>query len=62
MNFKQLTFVCAGFLCSFGASAEMIDSTKVYPIQEVTVHASRMGRKLKDLPQKVEIITSDFIK
>lgn len=62
MNFKQLTFVCAGFLCSFGVSAEMIDSTKVYPIQEVTVHASRMGRKLKDLPQKVEIITSDFIK
>ena len=62
MNFKQLTFVCTGLLCSFGAVAEMIDSTKVYPLQEVTVHASRMERKLKDLPQKVEIISSDLIK
>lgn len=62
MNFKQLTFVCTGLLCSFGAAAEMIDSTKVYPLQEVTVHASRMERKLKNLPQKVEIISSDLIK
>lgn len=62
MNFKQLTFVFAGLLCSLGAAAELIDSTKVYPLQEVTVHASRMERKLKNLPQKVEIISSDLIK
>ena len=62
MNFKQLTFVCTGLLCSFGAVAGMIDSTKVYPLQEVTVHASRMERKLKNLPQKIEIISSDLIK
>ncbi|MDP3180559.1 MAG: TonB-dependent receptor plug domain-containing protein, partial [Bacteroidota bacterium] len=61
MNFKQMTFVCMGLLCTLGAAADMLDSTKVYPIQEVTVHASRMERKLKDLPQKVEIITSEVI-
>lgn len=61
MNFKQMTFVCMGLLCSFGAAADLLDSTKVYPIQEVTVHASRMERKLKDLPQKVEIISSSLI-
>ena len=62
MNFKQMTFVCMGLLCSLGAAADMLDSTKVYPIQEVTVHASRMERKLKDLPQKVEIISQSLIK
>ena len=62
MNFKQMTFVCMGLLCSLGAAADLLDSTKVYPIQEVTVHASRMERKLKDLPQKVEIISQSLIK
>ena len=62
MNFKQMTFVCMGLLCSLGAAADMLDSTKVYSIQEVTVHASRMERKLKDLPQKVEIISQSLIK
>ena len=62
MNFKQMTFVFMGLLCSLGAVADMLDSTKVYPIQEVTVHASRMERKLKDLPQKVEIISQSLIK
>ncbi|HNX56562.1 MAG TPA: TonB-dependent receptor [Prolixibacteraceae bacterium] len=62
MNFKQMTFVFMGLLCSLGAAAELIDSTKVYPIDEVLVQATRMDRKLKDLPQKVEIITSDLIR
>jgi len=62
MNLKQITVICVSLLCAFGAAAEMLDSTKVYPIQEVTVHASRMERKLKDLPQKVEIIPSSLIK
>ncbi|MBW8324823.1 MAG: TonB-dependent receptor [Prolixibacteraceae bacterium] len=61
MNFKQMTFVCMGLLCSLGATADLLDSTKVYPIQEVTVHASRMEQKLKNLPQKVEIISSSLI-
>ena len=51
-----------GLLCSLGAAADLPDSTKVYPIQEVTVHASRMEQKLKDLPQKVEIISQSLIK
>ena len=51
-----------GLLCSLGAAADLLDSTKVYQIQEVTVHASRMERKLKDLPQKVEIISQSLIK
>lgn len=51
-----------GLLCSLGAAANLLDSTKVYPIQEVTVHASRMEQKLKNLPQKVEIISSSLIK
>ncbi len=62
MNFKQMTFVFMGLVCSLGSSADMLDSTKVYPIQEVAVHASRMERKLKDLPQKVEIISQSLIK
>lgn len=62
MNVKQITVICVLLLCAYGAVAEILDSTKVYPIQEVTVHASRMERKLKDLPQKVEIISSDLIK
>jgi len=62
MNFKQMTFVCMGLFCSLGAAADLLDSTKVYPIQEVTVHASRMERKLKDLPQKVEIVSQSLIK
>ncbi|BBE18297.1 TonB-dependent receptor [Aquipluma nitroreducens] len=62
MNFKQMTFVCMGLLYSLGAAADLLDSTKVYPIQEVTVHASHMERKLKDLPQKVEIISQSLIK
>ena len=62
MNFKQMTFVCMGLLCSLGAAADLLDSTKVYPIQEVTVHASRMEQKLKNLPQKVEIISQSLIK
>ena len=62
MKRRQIVFVCLGFLCSFGATAGVIDSTKVYPIDEVTVQASRLERKLKDLPQKVEIIPSEVIK
>ena len=62
MNVKQITVICVLLLCAFGAVAGILDSTKVYPIQEVTVHASRMERKLKNLPQKVEIISSDLIK
>ena len=50
-----------GLFCSLGAAADLLDSTKVYPIEEVTVHASRMERKLKNLPQKVEIIPSGLI-
>ncbi|MFY9151017.1 MAG: TonB-dependent receptor [Prolixibacteraceae bacterium] len=61
MNFKQMTFVCLGSLCSLAVAADLPDSTKVFPIQEVTVHASRMERKLKNLPQKVEIIPSSLI-
>jgi len=62
MNLKQITVICVLLLCAYGAAAGILDSTKVYPIQEVTVHASRMERKLKDLPQKVEIISSNLIK
>ena len=62
MNFKQMTFVCMGLFCSLGAAADLLDSTKVYPIPEVTVHASRMEQKLKNIPQKVEIISQSLIK
>ncbi len=62
MKLKQITVICMLLLCAFVAEADLLDSTKVYPIQEVTVHASRMERKLKNLPQKVEIISSDLIK
>ena len=51
-----------GLLYSLVATADLLDSTKVYTIQEVTVHASRMEQKLKNLPQKVEIISSNLIK
>ncbi len=61
MNFKLTMLVCLGMLCSIAATADLIDSTKVYPIGEVTVQASRMERKAKDLPQKVEILTSEMI-
>ena len=62
MNFKQIASLSLGLLCALGAVAEMLDSTKVYPIEEVTVQVSRMEQKLKNLPQKVEIISSSLIK
>ena len=62
MNFKQIASLSLGLLCALGAVAEMLDSTKVYPIEEVTVQVSRMEQKLKNLPQKVEIISSTLIK
>ena len=57
-----MSLLCFGILGSIGAKSETVDSTKVYQVDEVIIHASRMDRKLKNLPQKVEIITSDVIK
>ncbi len=62
MNFKQIASLSLGLLCALGAVADLLDSTKVYPIEEVTVQVSRMEQKLKNLPQKVEIISSSLIK
>ena len=57
-----MSLFCFGILGAIGAKSETVDSTKVYQVDEVIIQASRMDRKLKDLPQKVEIITSDVIK
>ena len=62
MNFKQMSLFCFGILGAIGAKSEAIDSTRVYQVDEVIVQASRMERKLKNLPQKVEIISSELIK
>ncbi len=62
MNFKQITVVCMALFCALGAVAGMVDSTKVYQVEEITIQASRMEQKLKNLPQKVEIIPSSLIR
>ncbi len=62
MNFKQIAVIWMGLLGTFNAVAEVIDTTKVAQIKEVTVQASRMDRKLKNLPQKVEIIPASLIR
>jgi vitamin B12 transporter len=62
MNLKQLSFICSGLLFSLVSVAELPDSTKVYSLDEVLVHASRMDQRLKDLPQKIEIISGNSLK
>ena len=62
MNFKQITVICIALFCTLGAVAEVVDTTKVYQVKEISIQASRTGQKLKNLPQKVEIISSDLIR
>ncbi len=62
MKLKQLAVISMGLLCAIGTLASVVDSTKVYQVEEVTVQASRMDRKLKNLPQKVEIIPASLIR
>lgn len=57
-----MSLFCFGILGALGAKSEAIDSTRVYQVDEVIVQASRMERKLKNLPQKVEIISSELIR
>ncbi|MDP4278087.1 MAG: TonB-dependent receptor [Bacteroidota bacterium] len=61
---KKSTFLLAMLSLSAGsgtAFAETLDTTRIYPIDEVVINATRMGSKLKDIPQKIEVITSDEI-
>ena len=41
------------------AMADELDSMKNYNIEQIEIKASRMNGQLKDLPQKVEIVTSE---
>jgi vitamin B12 transporter len=43
------------------ARAEVLDTLKTYDLQQIEVKASRMNSPLKNLPQKVEIITREQI-
>ena len=62
MNFKQITVICIALFCTLGAVAEVVDTTKVYQVKEISIQASRTEQKLKNLPQKVEIISSELIR
>jgi vitamin B12 transporter len=42
-------------------SAEILDSTRNYFMDEVVIQSSRLGNKMKNIPQKVEIITKKDI-
>ena len=47
---------------TFAAENEIIDTTKIYSINEITVHSYRSNIPLVDAPNKVEIISDNDIK
>jgi len=60
---KRILFL---WLLAFGAQglqtavkAEVVDTMRMYDLQEVEIKASRMNSALKNLPQKVEVVTSE---
>ena len=58
--FRFVWFLALGtFSFQTTVKAEEADTLKNYNIEEVEVKASRMSSQLKNLPQKVEIITSE---
>jgi len=61
MFFKRTSVVGLSLVCSLAAMSQVADSIKNVEVGEVTVMASRMGNQLKDLPQKVEIISGSVI-
>ncbi len=62
MNKISFAFAIVMILGVFNIRAEVLDSTKVYPMDEVVVMASRVGSSLKNLPQRIEIIEAKDIK
>lgn len=61
MFFLRTTAFGLGMFCSLAASPQVSDSIRNVKVEEVTVMASRMGNQLKDLPQKIEIISGDLV-
>jgi len=61
MFFLKTTAFGLGMFCSLSALPQVADSIRNVEVEEVTVMASRTGNRLKDLPQKVEIISGDLI-
>lgn len=61
MFLRKATAFGLGLFCSLSAMSQVADSIRNVEVEEVTVMASRMGKQLKDLPQKVEIISGSLI-
>lgn len=61
MFFLKTTAFGLSMLCGLSALPQVADSIRNVEVEEVTVMASRTGNRLKDLPQKVEIISGDLI-
>ncbi|KAB2868752.1 MAG: TonB-dependent receptor, partial [Bacteroidales bacterium] len=59
---RKLLMFSFSFLLILNGHAQTTDSIRKVDIEEVTVTTSRANTKLKDIPQKVEIISSAKIK
>ncbi len=63
LKMKLKIFIWVLFVSTaFVLRAEEADTLRMQNIDEVVVKATRMNRKLKNVPQKIEIITSEDIK
>jgi len=59
---RSFTFILFAFLASTGIiSAEIQDSIRAQALGEIVVQSTRLGNKLKNIPQKIEIITKEDI-
>jgi len=59
---RSFTFIIIALLASTGIiSAEIQDSIRAQSLEEIVVQSTRLGNKLKNIPQKIEIITKEDI-
>lgn len=58
---QKLFFLGMVCLLSCAGLSQTVDTTKIYPINEVVVSATRKNSRLKDIPQKVEVIGQNVI-
>lgn len=62
-KFRFIVLLALGaFSLQTTVMAAELDSMRNYYIEQIEIKASRMNSKLKDLPQKVEIVTSEQLK
>ena len=58
---RKILLTCLVLAACMGARAEnnavTADSIRRYDLEEVTIHATKTGALLKDLPAKVEVVT-----